>query len=152
MRERLIRFVATGFCSGFVPVAPGTAGSVVGVGYWWLLVKFLPAFFYWPVTVVVALLAVWFSGAAAKTMREKDPSCVVIDEIAAVPVALAWLSGWWLAVAFVLFRVFDAWKPPGIRQSQDLPGGWGIVVDDLLAAALACGVTHAAVYVAGSFR
>jgi len=145
MRERFVRFVATGFCSGCVPAAPGTAGSLVGVGYWWLLSRFCPAF-YWPVAGIVALLAVWLAGAAAKAMGEKDPACVVIDEIAAVPVALAWLSGWWIAVAFVLFRVFDACKPPGIRQSQQLPGGWGIVVDDLLAAVLACGVTNAACF------
>ncbi len=98
--------------------------------------------FYWPVVCIIALLAVWFAGAAATAMGEKDPQCVVIDEIAAVPIALAWMSGWWMALAFLLFRVLDVWKPFGIRQSQELPGGWGIVVDDLLAAA-ACGLTHA---------
>lgn len=141
MRDRLIKFLATGFGSGCVPFAPGLAGSVVGVGYWWLLARGSTCV-YWSVVVGGALFAVWCSGAAAKAMGKKDPSCVVIDEIAAVPVALAGLWGCWLVLAFVLFRLFDVWKPWPIRQSQELPGGWGIVVDDLLAAGTACGVTH----------
>lgn len=147
MRERLIRFLATGFGSGLVPFAPGLAGSIVGLGYWWLLMQ-LGTTSYWLIVAFVALFAVWCSGAAAEAMGKKDPSCVVIDEIAAVPIALAGLSGWWPALAFVLFRMFDVWKPPGIRQSQELPGGWGIVVDDLLAAASACGLAHAIVWLA----
>ena len=145
MRERWIKFLATGFGSGDVPFAPGLAGSVVGIGYRWLLAEFGSGF-YWLIIALVALFAVWCSGAAAKEMGKKDPSCVVIDEIAAVPVALAGLSGWWLVAGFALFRVFDVWKPPGIRQSHELPGGWGIVADDLLAAAAACGVTHLVVW------
>jgi phosphatidylglycerophosphatase A len=147
MRDRLISFFATGFGSGLVPFAPGLAGSVVGVGYWWLLAEF-GGDFYWLIVALVALFAVWCSGAAARAMEKKDPSCVVIDEIAAVPVALAGLSGWWLVAGFALFRVFDVWKPPGIRQSQALPGGWGIVADDLLAAGAAYGVTHVIVWLA----
>jgi phosphatidylglycerophosphatase A len=81
-------------------------------------------------------------------MGKKDPSCVVIDEIAAVPVALAGVGGWWIVLGFCLFRLFDVWKPWPIRQSQELPGGWGIVVDDLLAAGAACGVTHAVIWLA----
>ncbi len=147
MRERLIRCLATGFYSGLVPFAPGLAGSVVGLGYWWLL-KWFGSTWYWLIVVLVVLFAVWCSGMAAKAMGQKDPSCVVIDETAAVPVALAGLDGWWWIVGFVLFRVFDVWKPPGIRQSQQLPGGWGIVADDLLAAVAACGLTRVMVWLA----
>jgi phosphatidylglycerophosphatase A len=91
------------------------------------------------------LAAVGIAGGAAKRLHDPDPACVIIDEIVAMPVALAGLAAvWWqAAIGFVAFRVFDIWKPLPIRQSQRLPGGWGIVVDDLLAGVAACVVTHA---------
>jgi phosphatidylglycerophosphatase A len=136
MRDRLVKLLATGFGAGYFPQAPGLAGSMVGLGYWWLVGD------YWPIIAGLMLLAVWVTGKAATIIKEKDPACVVLDEIVAVPVAVAGVTGWWVVLAFVLFRVFDVWKPWPIRPSQKLPGGWGIVVDDLLAAGAACGFTH----------
>ena len=147
MRDRLIRFGATGFGAGRIPFAPGLAGSVVGIGWWWLL-TLIGGRLSWALFAAGALVGVWVAGAAARAMGEKDPSCVVIDEMCAVPLALAGLTNWWLVLAFVLFRLFDVWKPWPIRQSQRLPGGWGIVVDDLLAAAAACGVTQLIIWLA----
>jgi phosphatidylglycerophosphatase A len=143
MRERLIKLLATGFGAGYAPMAPGTVGSVVGVALWWIAPQGD-----WIVFSASCLVAVWCAGEAARLFQHPDPACVVIDEIVAVPVALAGVHGWWLALAFGLFRLFDVWKPWPIRQSQKLPGGWGIVVDDLLAAAAACGVTHAVTWLA----
>lgn len=147
MRDRLIKFFATGFGAGNVPLAPGTAGSVVGMGYWWGLHHSAP-WLYWPVTVAVVLFAVWCSGLAADLYRRPDPSCVVIDEICAMPIALAGIGHhWWhIALGFVWFRVFDVWKPPPVRQAQVFSGGIGIVLDDLLAAGYACATTHAVVW------
>jgi phosphatidylglycerophosphatase A len=153
MRDRLIKLFATGFCTGLVPVAPGTFGSVLGVGYWWLLVMFNNTWLYWGITLAGIVTAVWVAGAAAKLYGDEDPSCVVIDEIVAVPVALAFVVPvWWAAaIGFVFFRLFDVWKPWPVRQSQALPGGWGIVVDDVLAAGYACGLTHAVVWLLSRF-
>jgi phosphatidylglycerophosphatase A len=144
MRDRLIKFLATGFGTGLFPLAPGTAGSAVGVGYWWWL-HHSAAWLYWPVTVAVILFAVWCSGIAADLYRRPDPSCVVIDEICAMPIALAGLGQhWWqIALGFVWFRIFDVWKPPPVRQAQAFTAGIGIVLDDLLAAGYACATTHA---------
>ncbi len=146
--NRLVKFLATGFGAGYLPGAPGLAGSVVGLGYWWLLRWSHNALIYWGVFVVVLLAAVWLAGEAAIILRHPDPSCVVIDELAVVPLALAGLgTTWWIVgIAFVLFRIFDVWKPTPIRQSQDFAGGVGIVLDDVLAALCACGVTHAIVW------
>jgi phosphatidylglycerophosphatase A len=143
MRDRLVKFLATGFGAGNLPVAPGTAGSMVGVGYWWLLSRTGP-WVEWPVVVLVLLLAVWCSGEAAVLFRKPDPSCVVIDEIVVMPLALAGLGFvWWkIALGFVWFRIFDIWKPPPVRQAQMFTGGLGIVLDDVLAALYACGTTH----------
>jgi phosphatidylglycerophosphatase A len=144
--DRLALIVGTGFGTGFLRPAPGTWGSLVGFAYFFALLKLtlLPA-----VAVVLGVIAVsvWSSGRCARILAKKDPSEVVIDEIAAVPLA-AWplaLLGhapWWLwAVVFVAWRLADIVKPMPARQLEDLPGGWGIVADDLMAAA----------YVGGAF-
>lgn len=156
--------VAEGFGTGRLKPAPGTWGSLVGLLWTWLLL----ASHSW----VFALLAIGLSIAgsiplsswAARHLGEKDPSSVVIDEIVAIPLVFvlplalypAFLGvpallpdstgmGWWFA-GFILFRFFDIVKPPPIRQSQRLPAGWGIVVDDLLAALSASIVLGAIVF------
>jgi phosphatidylglycerophosphatase A len=150
MREPIVKLVATGFGAGRLPFAPGLAGSVVGVGYWCLLARAGNAWVYWTIFLAGILFAVWCAGEAAELLRKPDPPSVVIDEIVAVPLAFAGLGAvWWkLAVAFVLFRVFDVWKPWPARQSQAFSGGVGIVVDDLVAAGYACAGAHGATWVA----
>lgn len=97
------------------------------------------------VAVAMILLAVRVTERAAALMGEKDPGCVVLDEIVALPVAMAGLEPGWgpVLVAFVWFRVFDVWKPGIVGRLQSLPGGWGIVMDDVLAGVLACMASHA---------
>jgi phosphatidylglycerophosphatase A len=147
MRDKLIKFFAIGFGAGAFPAAPGTAGSLVGVAYWWGLSHAAP-WLYWMVTVLVVLFAVWCSGLAAELYRKPDPACIVIDEICALPIVLAGVGHhWWhVVIGFVWFRVFDVWKPPPVRQAQVFSGGIGIVLDDLLAAGYACATTHGVVW------
>jgi phosphatidylglycerophosphatase A len=136
---------------GRIPFAPGTFGSVLGLGVlallmapgsWWVLGGGI---------VLGAVLSVWLCGESEKILGKTDPGCVVADEVIAIPLCfvgwLAWGQGvmpsvtmlfvdhWPVALAgFGLFRLFDIWKPWPVRQSQRLPGGWGVTVDDLLAA------------------
>jgi phosphatidylglycerophosphatase A len=145
MRRSAIVWIATGFGAGYVPKAPGLAGSLVGLAWWWALAH-LPAWFAGACFGASVPAAIGVAGAAARALGQKDPPRVVIDEIVAVPLALAGATGAWWLPAFVLFRVFDVWKPWPIRQSQALPGGWGIVADDLLAALAACGLTQLAMW------
>ncbi len=91
MRKRLIKFIASGFGVGYAPVAPGTVGSLLGVGYWWLLTRG-NVWVYWLVFAAGVVFAVWCAGEAAEALRRPDPPCVVIDEIAAMPLALAGLG------------------------------------------------------------
>jgi phosphatidylglycerophosphatase A len=132
LNEKLITFLATGFGSGLVPVAPGTAGTLVGV-----LICLLCLPMPWIVRLffVLVLLALSFyvSGQAEKIYQKKDDQRIVIDEIIGLqitmlPVAINALN---LCAGFVLFRIFDIFKPFPLRNLQELPGGWGVVSDDV---------------------
>ncbi len=131
--------IALGFGAGLVPVLPGTAGSLVG-----LLLFFAVRDWPWPAYlwfvaawVVVGALAAHRS---ARLLGDKDPSCIVVDEIAGMLLALFLLpAGWaWPLVAFTLFRAADIFKPwPVSFADRRVPGGFGIMLDDLLAGAYA---------------
>ena len=161
-KRSLALWIAQGFGVGRIRVAPGTFGSVLGFGWMLLLL--------WPrhsLTFILGLIAgialsVRLCDLAENQLQQKDPSSVVLDEIVAMPLCfLGWLgfyfekhqalpapvyffrSETWLLTAgtFVLFRLFDIVKPWPLRQSQALPGGWGITVDDVLAAVYTAIVT-----------
>jgi phosphatidylglycerophosphatase A len=141
--------------------APGTSGSLVGLLFFAVLLPRFNAIALLALTVVLAWAAVGLCGEAERRLRLKDPGIIILDEFVAMPLCfVGWQSlgeivpSWWLLIGgFVLFRIFDIAKPLGIRRLQDLPGGWGVVVDDLAAAALSCGVMHGIVraYGAGWF-
>jgi len=128
------RWLATGFGSGHAPVAPGTAGSAVGlVLFWPLAFLSLP----WQAAACLALFVVGSlaSTRVARSLGRKDPGLVVVDEIVGMWVtllALPFTPG--VAVAgFVLFRVMDIFKPWPARSLEALPDGWGIMADDVAA-------------------
>lgn len=134
-----VMFLATGGHIGRIPFASGTFGSLVGIP---LVILFSMAD--WPVAallnVLLILFAVWVAHQAENLMQTKDPGCIVIDEIAgmcvtmlAVPLTIA--TG---IAGFFLFRVFDVIKPPPARQlEKSLKGGWGVVMDDVIAGIMA---------------
>jgi phosphatidylglycerophosphatase A len=132
------RLLGTFFYLGYVPQGPGTAGSLGALAVAWALHAYLGisgvclAFF----GVVLIAPAVWAAGRMAKDTGSKDPQVVVIDEVVGQWITLAGAStlDWktWLG-AFLLFRAFDIWKPPPVRQMERIPGGAGIVLDDAMA-------------------
>ena len=126
---------ATGLGSGYSPFAPGTAGSAVGLLLWWPLQR-APLVVQFAAIVVVSLLGIAAGGHVARRLGIEDPGLVVIDEVAGM-----WLTLFALpftpitAVSgFVLFRILDVFKPPPARWLEGLPGGWGIMADDLMVA------------------
>ena len=126
--------VATVLYSGYTPIAPGTAGSAVtAVAYYYLGASLTPLGWLVLLAGVTAVSVV----SAEVMSREwgKDPGRVVIDETAGFLFTVALLPhGFWTTVAgFFLFRVFDVVKPTPVRQLESLPGGWGIVADDVAA-------------------
>lgn len=153
--NKLILWLAQGFGVGRIPFAPGTAGSLVGLLWFTLLLTTGNPWVFSGGMILGLAASVWICGRAEQTLKQTDPPSVVLDEIAALPCCFAlWVKmsydwtgilpgpetfffrgDWPLAVGiFLAFRLFDIWKPWPIRQSQKLPGGWGVVMDDLLAA------------------
>jgi len=139
--EKLAVQLATGLGIGMIPVAPGTFGTLLGLPLAWLI-DILPGFrIQLAAIIVVCLGAVLICDIAIKALgRGKDPGCVVLDEIVAMPITffLIPINNLWVAAAgFVLFRVFDIAKPPPARQLESLPGGLGVMADDWAAAVYA---------------
>jgi phosphatidylglycerophosphatase A len=147
--DRLALAIATVGGAGRSPVAPGTAGSAVALLLLWI-VPFSPAALV-AFLVAVTLAGVWAGGRVERLVGETDPGLVVVDEIAGMTVSVLTLprTPSVLLAAFVLFRVFDVVKPFPAGRSQRLPGGLGIMADDLVAGLYALLALHALHAVAG---
>jgi len=142
----LLRRLATMGPVGYAPVAPATAGSAVVAAIGWF-VPVPPLAVTLALIVVGTALAVWIAGEAEKDLGH-DAKPIVVDEVVGQSLALLFVphSALAFAVAFVLFRIFDVWKPLGAREIQRLPGGLGVVADDVIAGLTACGAFHAGVW------
>lgn len=153
--QRIAYLTATVLGLGRLPLAPGTWGSLAGVGIYalsrfcfsaevisdtnsvyavsptWLFSRALP------LAVLLAIAGVWASNSTAASSGKKDPQFVVIDEFSGqlntYIVAMAPANWKYLVLGFILFRVLDIWKPFPARQAESLPGGWGIMADDWVA-------------------
>src|SRR5262245_15880625 len=126
--------VATCFGVGYVPFAPGTFGSLAGLGLWYILPSTLPA----QAGAIVALFAAgsWAAGVSERHYRATDPGVVVIDEVMGMLVTLFLVPAGRMSaiVAFLLFRLFDILKPYPSNRLERLPGGVGVMADDFMAA------------------
>ncbi len=133
--DKVVLFLASGLSLGLIPIVPGTFGSLLGIPLQWSLRQF-PTAIESGLTAVFVLISVLISGRAESLLGYRDPPQVVIDEVAGVTLALSGLSFTLSSVisAFLLFRLFDIWKPFPIKYiERRLPGGWGIVMDDVAA-------------------
>jgi phosphatidylglycerophosphatase A len=147
------KIIATGFGSGYSPVAPGTAGAAAGCFLLWGFQTAFPGQFTggWVQIPWLLLLITLFFFLGVKSARQlepvwgPDPSRIVVDEMVGVWVAMLGVPVSWinLALAFTLFRLFDIWKPLGIRKMEQFGGGWGVMMDDVLAGVYSALVLHA---------
>jgi len=154
-------WIAQGFGIGRIPAAPGTLGSLLGMLWFGLLLLTGNLWLFVAGTIAGIAVSVWLCGAAEQVLGQKDPGSVVLDEIVALPVSfLGWVAialgqtgslpsfayfvsarTWPLTLGvFIAFRVFDVAKPWPVHQSQSLPGGWGVTIDDVLASVYVNGV------------
>ena len=134
----LARWISTVGGLGYAPFAPGTVTSLpVALAVWWFSPTDLAVLV---ATAIVSIVGIWAAGREERRLGTKDPTAIVIDEVAGMLIAcygnprtLPWVLGLFLA-----FRVFDVVKPLGVNKLQDLPGGLGVVADDLLAGIYVC--------------
>ncbi len=147
--DALAVVVATGLGLGLSPIAPGTFGSLLGVGLAYLLISNLKfeilllqnALLL--ISLILTLIGIWAGTRAERIFERKDASQIVIDEVAGQLVAFACVApysarlegrwSWAFITAFALFRLFDIFKPYPINKLQDLTGGFGVMMDDVLA-------------------
>ncbi|MFH0793411.1 MAG: phosphatidylglycerophosphatase A [bacterium] len=140
-------FLASGFYSGYFPIASGTAATLVAMGLYFFAAPLNTpeSFRSWLIFLLVVIsIGIFVSDRAEKLLGQTDPHEIVIDEIIGYFVAMTLLplTAPNLVGAFLLFRLFDVWKPFPIRTLQLLPGGRGVMADDLLAGVYACIVLH----------
>ena len=142
-------FIATGFGAGFIPLGPGTWGSIVGlvIAYGLIAAFGSDALLLQNILIaaglVSAALGVWASGRAEKIFDRKDASQIVVDEVFGQIISFIFIAPhlaglgaswrWWMFAGFALFRAFDIFKPYPINRLQGLPGGLGVMMDDALA-------------------
>jgi len=147
MIQLLRGFTSVGYV-GLIPGAPGTYGSLITlpIAYYWSTQVTANPFITAALLLVITLLGVVASNRVSASLGVEDPGEIVIDElvgqwIAVLAIPAHW--GFWLA-AFILFRIFDIWKPWIIDKSQQLPGGIGVMMDDVLAGLLALALIQGA--------
>lgn len=129
------KLIATFFYVGYIPFAPGTFGSIAAFAIYFPLMMVNHWIAYLGVVLVVTLAGVWASEITEKTGGISDPSFVVIDEVAGQLITLFLIPFSWktLITGFFLFRIFDIIKPFPGRRAEKLHGGWGIMMDDVIA-------------------
>ena len=132
--------IASGFGSGYSPVAPGTTGALLATLIWWGYASLFKDYYLtlqctFALVCIFTFLGIWSSGVSEKYWG-KDPSRVVIDEMVGTWIVLLAVPAdhyvGYMFAAFLLFRFFDIVKPLGIKQAEKLPFGYGIMADDIL--------------------
>ncbi len=130
----IYRIIATFFCVGYAPKAPGTAGTIAALPLYWVL-KSLSLPRYLLAIAIIALLGVFVSDKVEEDWGS-DPSEVVIDEVVGLLITLVSRPRGWkeIGMGVLLFRLFDIIKPPPVGYvDRNVPGGLGIMADDMLA-------------------
>jgi len=127
--------LATWWGAGYSPIAPGTAGTIAAIPFF-LVLRLLPLYGYLACVLGIGLVACWAAGEAERIFQEQDSKRIVIDEAVGFFITMTALPPTWpyLIGGFCLFRCFDILKPPPIRLiERKVKGGYGVVLDDVLA-------------------
>ena len=152
-KNDIVVFLATGCFTGFLPLVPGTWGTFAAIPIV-MLVHRVNLILQGIIALVFVTFAAWVAGRAEILLEELDPRPIVIDEMAGFLISLLWLplNPLTLCLAFGLFRLFDIVKPPPISSVEKrMRGGWGAVIDDVLAGVFTNAVLRLLLIVAGLF-
>lgn len=140
-----LHFLAFGFGSGLAPKAPGTFGTLAALPLVWLMSSYTSLLVYLLITAVACIAGIWICGKAAADMQVHDDSSIVWDEVAGMMITMIAVPLTWqyLLAGFVLFRIFDILKPWPIRYlDKHVHGGFGIMIDDILAGLFSLALLH----------
>jgi len=151
IKSNLAKSIGTSFGFGYIPVAPGTFGALFGVLVYYALHHFFPANLNEILLVLIVIFTAIGTWACKIVLDEwgHDPSKIVMDETVGVWITLLFVpfNHWYIWLAFGLFRLFDIWKPLGIRRIDDgMDGAFSVMLDDILAGVYAWIVLQAVVY------
>jgi phosphatidylglycerophosphatase A len=144
-----VHFLAYGFGAGLSPKAPGTMGTLVAVPLCVLLMLYTNSTVYLIVLAAALVVGIFICGYTARKMGIDDPKGVVWDEIVGYLITMLGLPvSWvWFLAGFLMFRLFDIWKPWPIRWAdRHIKGGFGIMFDDVIAAVFACVLLNLGAY------
>lgn len=132
--NRFLLLFATGFGAGYSPIAPGTAGTLLSIPIYLVLSR-IPFPLYELTLVTFFFLSSWISDQAQRYLGKKDDPRIVIDEMMGFLVTMLWLpkTTLFIVIGFFLFRFFDIVKPPPIRILERVKGGYGVLLDDVVA-------------------
>ncbi len=134
-----LHFLSLGLGAGLFPKAPGTAGTLLGFPFFWLIM-YLPEWQQWLSILLMFIFGIWCSAFTGRALGVNDHGAIVWDEIVAMAAVLITVPFTWVwgLAAFVLFRLFDIWKPfPISWADRHVKGGLGVMLDDALAAVMA---------------
>ncbi len=135
MKNILSNWFSTVFKIGYLPIAPGTWGSLAALLIWYVIIGHISSITLIVLIAIIFALGVYTSSVTEINISKQDPSIIVIDEWVGQWIALLFLpkSILWGLAAFLLFRLFDIWKPYPIKKLDKMSGGLGIMLDDVLA-------------------
>mgnify|MGYP001284748117 FL=1 len=135
MRLKISEWIATCFKIGYLPLAPGTWGSIFAVLFWWIFLKDLNLYFFGLIIFLFFIIGIFSSDIMIDELGDNDPSYIIIDELVGQWLALLFLPEGLIniAISFILFRFFDIIKPWPIPLVEKLPKGLGVMSDDVAA-------------------
>jgi len=135
LRLKISEWIATCFKVGYLPLAPGTWGSIFAILVWWVLLKDLDLLIFGIVIILFFFIGIIVSNIIIDQNGDNDPSHIIIDELVGQWLALWMLpdGSFYIIIVFILFRFFDIIKPWPIRFMEQLPKGLGVMCDDLTA-------------------
>ena len=148
-----LHFIAFGFGTGTIPFAPGTFGTLIAIPLY-LLMQPLPTMAYFALMIVIIFASIWICGKATRDIGVEDHQGMCLDEVVGYIVTMFHApTGWpWVLLGFLLFRLFDIWKPWPIRLADArLHGGTGIILDDVLAGLFSCLIIQIVGVICGGF-